>query len=165
DLVVAHDRARHVDGLALGRAVRAGRRRGDLGRLIAQRARYAAERRAALRVLARLLAADDGRVRVEALARRLRHREIDLRRHRRANAVEADYGAEQPFDAPRVLLLDLLAVFELRGRQLRRRIRRAVREQRAGLIDDDDARRRELGHARRDEVHDGLDLRRIEPAA
>ena len=68
----------------------AARLRRDLWRLIAERTGHALHAVAAMRVLARLLAAHDLRVGIEALARLLGHREIDLGRHARAHALGAD---------------------------------------------------------------------------
>src|SRR6185295_18139465 len=118
ELEVAGRRARHA--LRLRRrfgscgirgsvgASRAARLRRDLRRLVAQRAGHALHAFAAMRVLARLL----------------RDREVELRRNARADALGADDRPEQALDATRVLLLELLTVFELRAREARGVVRR-----------------------------------------
>jgi hypothetical protein len=131
DLEVARRGARHALRLrgCVGcgiRAVGASRARGcatrlrrDLRRLVAERAGHALHAFATVRVLARLLAAHDLDARVEALTRLLRDRKVELGRNARAHALGADDRAEQALDAARVLLLELLAIFELRARQAR----------------------------------------------
>src|SRR4051812_33025652 len=108
ELEVARGRARHALRLRrrgstgrIGRGVLSTRLRCDLRRLVAQRAGHALHAFAAMRILARLLAAEDLNGRIEALACLLRDREVELRRYARADALGADDRAEQALDAAR----------------------------------------------------------------
>jgi hypothetical protein len=62
-------------------------------------------------------------------------------------------------------LLDIAAIFELRVGETRGGVAVRSGEQRTGLIHDSHARRGKLRNARRDEMHDGLHLRVVEPPA
>src|SRR5690606_16516452 len=104
ELEIADLRARRVHGLLGRRGRRAGWRSGDLGRLIAEHARHAPQAFAAPRVLGRLLAAHELDVRIEALARLLGLREIDLGRDARANTLETDDRPDEALNPSRVFV-------------------------------------------------------------
>src|SRR5690606_5952553 len=165
DLVVSRGAAARAAGDGV-------RRRGDafasdddraVRRLIRQRAGNAGRARTGLLLLAELLAAEHGALRIVRLVRALDLGEVDLRRDLRAHAFLADERSQDVVHAPAERLLDLARVLEALHRRERTILARAAQEPPA-LVHDGHALRLEIGHARCDEMHDPGDALLVERA-
>ena len=150
---------------------RCGRQHARRGRrLVGQRARHATLGVGlVLRGFSSVRAAHGGvgrvLVRTVALGHLFSVVQIDVGRHLRTHVVFAHHGAEDGFDALDIALLDVAHVAQLRRVEARGVVLERRRQQAAGLVDHRHIGQRQVRHAARHQVANGLHLRAVEHAA